>query len=40
MTARLGGIGNDHFTVGLGDLDLILDLGNGKDTVKTKKHKC
>jgi len=34
-----GGLGNDYFTVGLYDNDLILDLGNGRDRVKTKKYK-
>ena len=34
-----GGAGNDHFTVGLDDSDIILDLGDGKDKVKTKRNK-
>lgn len=34
-----GGIGNDEFTVGLNENDLVIDLGNGKDKVKTKKYK-
>jgi RTX calcium-binding nonapeptide repeat (4 copies) len=34
-----GGLGNDGFTVGLNENDLVFDLGNGKDKVKTKKFK-
>lgn len=34
-----GGSGNDQFTVGLPENDLILDLGDGNDKVKTKTHK-
>jgi RTX calcium-binding nonapeptide repeat (4 copies) len=34
-----GGAGNDNFVVGLYDEDFIIDLGNGRDKVKTKKYK-